>query len=792
MKKRLAVVLAALAVSRTIFAIPFFLTLQARITFVLAVLPVSRITAQERPRFRAQRRDAGNPDAASPSTEARASEATAGAPESIDPQLEAFRRAVQEGPFTEQADDPIGLDARDEELRTLRLPEPEEIVEEPISPREGAVLTAIPGVREVGHTIEIELRDGIAITREELRFTSSARLPAEVRYRLAVPDGAALVALEVCAEAGCRIGWPERYRSSPLSAYDDAARGRGAGERALPIAHAQGTRDERGEAIVVRAAPVLSGREPLVVRVTWALRTPVRGGQVRFVVPARGADARVGDAEVRIRAIDVVAPAIDGVPSEQGFVPCPSASRFAVTATLPLTGGVRASTAIVPCSAGRCMRLRALAGRPQVVASDVILAIDVSPSTVASARGRIAQTARAFLAMLPSRARVRVLAFAARAEEITRDWSSPTTVDAVQLERAVDRDLGSATRFEAIWALASGWAQAGTRIVILGDGGLTASGDARNALRAAREAGVLVASVNVADRPSTPALREAIESAEGLAIDAGIEAEEAAAGRSREPLEARLSPVLAPVVVREVRARIGAQRISLGSLRAGEEIVFESALTSGSASIELDGVPVRAAAAPPELAAALEALVGGGSVALVAVDARDLGRPEAGSCSARGPYATSSAVVPRNIPLALAHRRRCDPPPSTNLMPNRSQPRSGIPARILLASLRRRVMPRARACFRDDRRGRPDYEVRAPIRIELEDREIAAASVEGTLSPELRRCLLDAIDQLEVPGFEGRVIVRWTLYTAPVLPPPVIELAPSVAEEVDRVAVESH
>jgi hypothetical protein len=746
--------------------------------------------AQREGRRPARRTDAGfvAPHAGPAGSESAGADAAA--EPAVDPALEAFRRMVREDPFTDRADDPIGLDARDEEMRTMRLPEPEELVEERIPPQAGAVLTAVAGVRETWHTMEIELREGIAIAREEMRFTSSARLPAEVRYRLGVPEGAALVGLEICGSAGCRTGLPERDRSGPLSAYDDAARARGAGERALPIGHAVATRDEAGDAIVVRAAPVVAGCAPLVVRVQWALRTPVHGGRIRFLVPARGIDARVVDAQVSVRAIDLVAPAIDGTPSERRAEARSPASPFAITAALPQTAGVRATAAIVPCSAGRCARLRALAGRPQIDTADVILAIDASPSTMASARGRIAPTARVLLSMLPAGTRVRAVAFAARAEEITSGWSAPTAIDAGRLQRSVELDLGPATRFEAIWTLAGGWVREGTRIVIIGDGGLTEGPEGAAALRAAREAGAVLASVNVADRPSTPALRQAIESAGGLAIDAGSEADDAAAGRGQEPLESRISAVLAPIVVRQVSAHLGDGRLPLGALRAGEEIVWEGALRGASAALVLDGATTRAVPPPPELAPALEALAVGGSVALAAVDPADLARSGAGSCSARGPYATASAVVPRETPLALAHGRRCDSPPTTTIGPRRTEERSGIPSRVLLATLRRRVVPAARACFRDDRRGRAAYEVRAPIRLELADREIVAASVGGSITPELRRCLLEAIERLEVPSFEGRLIVTWALYTAAVLPPPTLELAPETADEVDRVVRE--
>jgi hypothetical protein len=718
----------------------------------------------------------------------------AGAP---DPELEDFRRMVRSDPFTRDGEDPIGIDARDDELRTMRLPEPEEIVEPRIPPQQGEVLTTVPGVRESAHGLDVELRGGLAIAREEMRFTSSARLPAEVQVRLAVPEGAALVSLEVCHAAGCRSGLPDRAAGA-LSAYDDAARARTAAPRPLPIAHARTARDDRGSAIVVRAAPVggSSGEQPsgeLIVRVGWAARTVVHGGRTEIVVPARGNDARVAEIAVRVSAIDVVAPEIDTVPAERAEIRRAS-SPITIRAATPVTAGTRATAEIVPCAAsgaasggaasGRCARVRVVAARPVIAPGDVVIAIDASPSTSATARGRIAPAVRALLAMLPAASRVRVVAFAARAEELGRGWASPTEIDRDAIDLAVDRALGSATRFEALWSAIEGDVRAGARVVIVGDGGWTESAESRAAVAAARARRIWLASIDVADRPTTPALRRAFEGSGFLAIDAGAAAEQAAARRDDGPLVARITAAIAPVAVRDVSLRNGGARIALGALRAGEEVRWEGPL-GGALAVSLDGSTSRGTAASAELAPALSALAGGGAVALAAVDPRDLARRDAGSCHAQGPYATESAVVARTVALALAHTRRCDPPaPESAAAP--AARRSGLPARVLLATLRRRVIPAARGCFRDDRRGRADYQERAELRLELADREIVGSSVEGEVEPELRACLSSALDNLEVPGFDGSVIVRWPLYTRAIAPPPVIELAPGLAADVDR------
>jgi len=43
-----------------------------------------------------------------------------------------------------------------------------------------------------------------------------------------------------------------------------------------------------------------------------------------------------------------------------------------------------------------------------------------------------------------------------------------------------------------------------------------------------------------------------------------------------------------------------------------------------------------------------------------------------------------------------------------------------------------------------------------------------------------------AIDTLDVPRFEGTVVVRYPLVTEPELAPPVLQLTPGLAASIDR------
>lgn len=699
---------------------------------------------------------------------------------SADPELEAFRRMIDADPFSGGGEDPLG---RDEAIRGMSLPGPDEIVEPRISPRTGEVLTAIPGVRESAHHTHITLRDGLALVHEELHFESNARVPAEVRYRLSVPEGAVLTGLSVCQNAGCRAGMP----ANSFYAYDDAVRARSAHAEALPIAHAERTRDERGLAIVIDAAPIAPRRDALIAHVHWAVRTPIRGGQIRFVLPPRGNDARIVPMELSVHAVDLVSPAVNGRPIELRHETPPANVPLLVEASLPITAGLSASGYVVPCDRGRCARLRVVASRPEIGEGDVVIAIDASPSTLVSARGRIAPAARALVSMLPSNARVRVLTFASRAIELSHGWSSPAQLASVPLESAVERELGPATRFEALFGEMGPWVTRGVRLVVIGDGGMTESEAARAAFDAAARQGMAISSVNVADRSTTGALRAAIERVRGLAVDVGGEAEEAAGGRGDGALVARLMALLATTSVRRAGVITGSRRMDLGSLSSGEELVWEGAIeTRQRVILEVDGSEHAASVPDGELALALRALADEGRTGFSALDSSDLAGEH--SCHVGGPYRSASAVGTPELGIAQARIRRCESEVGSSerfLEEPESRP-SRLPPEALRYSLRRRVIPAARACFRDDRAGRVAYQVRVVIRMELGDREITAAEVDGSIDESLRQCLLAALDRVEIPNFDGRIRAHWPLYTEAEMAPPVLELWPEVADEVDR------
>lgn len=504
---------------------------------------------------------------------------------------------------------------------------------------------------------------------------------------------------------------------------------------------------------------------------------------MRTAFPARPADDRVVRLALTVHAVDVVTPTLDGVPAEREET-LPAAASFVVRAATPLTAERRASGVSFACGDATCVRFRAVTPRPSLRPGDVVVALDASPSTVASARGRIAPTALALRGMLPGGSRVRVVAFGARAEEVTAGWTAPTALPTDALALAPDRDLGPATRFEAVWRLVSGWIHRGAHLVVIGDGGWTEGASATAALAQARRAGVVVHVLDVADRGSTRSLKQAFESTPDALLEVGPQAESAAAGRGDEALVERLTSMLAPAAVLRVEMRMGRTHVALGPLPVGDDRVWEGPL-SPTMRMSLDGTSARAEPAERLLGMALSALAV--PHALAALAPEDLARTGAGVCGAHGPYPTGSAVAGAAHALALAHGRRCEAAESSPPAVAAEPAPSGVPAQVLLASLRRRVIPPARACFRADRRGRAAYQERAVLHLTLADREVVASSVEGELGGPLAACLLEAADRVEVPDFRGRIGIRWPLYTDPAASSPVLMLLPAVADEVDAV-----
>jgi hypothetical protein len=174
------------------------------------------------------------------------------------------------------------------------------------------------------------------------------------------------------------------------------------------------------------------------------------------------------------------------------------------------------------------------------------------------------------------------------------------------------------------------------------------------------------------------------------------------------------------------------------------------------------------------------------------VDPRDLRGPEddwprtrpGKSCDRRGPKRRHGGLSSDEKPLWLVQERACVTPAKASAAAG-AEVGVGMPADPLLDMLRRRILPVARGCFRRDRAGRAKYDQRAVFAFTLAEREIVSATVEGRIAEELRRCLLAAVDSLEVPRFSGVVKVRYPLVTESVPLPEQVQLQAGTATELD-------
>lgn len=721
---------------------------------------------------------------------------------------EGFRALVDSDPFAADspidgaegiAVDPLAVDGT-EELSTATLPSEDTIVVERLPIARGEILAAVSGVRETEHRTRIELVAGLALVRTEMRFESSARHAAEIAYRIGAPRGAVPFALEVCHDEGhCRAGALEPA-TTRTSAYDAAlvATGPLAGE-ARPIGVLERASDG---ALVVRAAPVpaagiggdsVATRGRLLVRVGYAVALPVHGGVARLSLPPRGSDDRAASEQLSLAASDLVVPEIDGVEVAPGeTMERRSGQETSIVAHVPRTWSRREEAWSAPCGRERCVWARVSTARPSAARQDVILAIDASPSTGAGARGLLPEAALAVLAALPGGSRARVVAFAARAEGIVDAWTDVGEIEESALRRATELELGSATRFESLWAHVSSSIGRGAVLLWIGDGGITSSEEGRRALEEAQTRGVSVRFVSVADRESAPDLRAASERFGWPIVEVHAEALLATRNR-REALDARVAALVASEPPRRIAARTSTGPL-VRWLEPGGTITVASR-SRGRETIFLDGAAVGASDATGDLALAIAAMSSAGAsyetpgaaVRLVAAEAP----ASATACTGEQTVLHGSPRLARATPLpnrfAVVERRTCREPPSA---PAPAERRAGLSMAALRRTLRQRIIPRARECFRNDRRGRALYSAQVELVLALADMEVADVRVNGAIEPELRACMVRAADTLEVAPFEGVIVVRWPLYSRPEMPPPTLALHPDLATAIDRIGRE--
>lgn len=677
--------------------------------------------------------------------------------------------------------DPIGT-GDTASLRDVPEPSSNEPPEDPtlgpavptIESSRGEVLWAIPGIREVDHEVDIELADGMAVVDVEMRFISRARHAGEVRYRLPVPDDAIPVSLEVCRGAECRRGIADEPGSNS-HAYFDALRARGSSGK--PIGHVSRVAD----ALVVRAAPVDRG-SPTSVRLRWVARAPVRGGVARLRIPGRGNDLRVARASVRVSSSDLIGLSAHGRPFS-GTTRRDAWEAIEVAGNARSGGDARATLETFACGDGRCARARVVAGPRPGRAERFVVMIDASPSTLGPSRGRMHAALASLFGSMPAGSTVRVIAFAGRAEALVSEPRPPSEIALTSIANAPSMELGSATRFEAAWGVARGWGRA--HLIVVGDGGLTTGEPSTRAFAEAARRRVRLSVLNIADRPTSDALRRHADALGGAVVDAGTAAGLASREAGSQHLEEALLPLFAPRVTERVRLRTAGRSIELGALYAGEELHWEGPIR-GATSLSVGSARERATRSSQSWVAARGRAIAGLPTRLSAIDPVDLQVASRVDCHPRGPARRASGVG-GDDGMAPAEPLMCAPAPVATA-PNNAAPGRGVPAETLLQMLRGRIVPIARGCFRRDRAGRVDYSRRATFVFRLADREVTEAEVEGEIDDALRTCLMNAIDVLDVPYFEGEVAVRYPLYTEPGQRPPRIEIQRRVLDAVDRVA----
>ncbi len=722
-------------------------------------------------------------------------------------------------PWRSMVDDPLGLEPSDEDLGKSLLRDMDKDAKKkspagdahlfgPLPPpyraKKGKVVTAVASVRELEHKTAIDIAHGLAKIAVTMRFASVSEKPAEVRYRLAIPYDSGIESLKVCNTNGCRTGVIDR--PSELSLYDDAVLARGP-KPTLPIAHAAFQKDSRGFAIVVRAAPILKGSD-LTVNLSYVSPIRQHNGIVRLQLPARGMDPRAAPTAFEF-SDSIRDNLISNTPLKRdAWIPTEIVARTPVAAKRQI-------------KAWRFNCIKALCGRARVAAAteplrpvDLTLFIDASPSMVGPARGRVATAVSVLLASAPTGTRARALVFAARSKPIVKKFVDANEIPLASIANAVlESELGSATRFENTWDTAMSWPKRKRRntnrslVVIVGDGGLTTGRGHARPFSEAKRTGVEVSVLNLADRDAVSALREGAESTGGIVVNAAAESERASRGYGTAALEDRIAALFTTSVEKRVRIRLGRKTVDLGPLRAGEERVWEGLLETKRHRLLTRKRTIRFEQAPDQIAHGLEVRLARAMgkksprETLAAVDPEDFKpsqtpRPARGAkrerCDPRGPAWRKSGISSDEAPVALAEQRGCQKSDSQKAKkPRPEKPGKGMPSEPLLFMLRSRIIPVARACFRRDRAGRPNYRKRAVFRFQLSEREVTSADIEGAVSQKLRTCLLSAVDTLDVPYFSGNVIVRYPLITEAEPLPHQIELTPETAKQVDSLLRES-
>ena len=601
-----------------------------------------------------------------------------------------------------------------------------------IAPRIGEALTAIPGVHERQHRVTLRFEPGKVEVSSELEFDSQASTPAEIVYRLAAPKRALITHFEICDERGCRAGQRNSDAELPraLERYADLIRSR-------PMRDNADTADdfEHASAPSATAESVDDARgHAILIRAAaiWPVHALI--ARVTYVVPLRIYGGEMFF-DVLPRGTDPRAARLS-----LSVLPCAHANVF-----------VEGSDAgDEPWSADAWVRTRVNVRFDATLtrareAKDIALLVDVSPSMRGPTEGRILPAISAILADAPDGSEILADAFAARDTPLIAESEAAAGVSLTSFEGINGAQLGSSTRVVAAEQFIRNAIRKHARktheleIVVIGDGGLTDSAESRHLLhelahRAAHGEFRFVV-VNLSDQPTRALLGNTTIEAHGIELVPMRDGEQSdltvddvfLRAEFRQLFEARANTNISPPHSR-------------GAVPVGEK--YFSALPD----IDDDGA-------------------------------------YRNSCVRAGPAFTRDGLSSDAHPVALAAPLRCAAPPAIVINPPRA---SGLPAETVLNMLRTRIIPPARACFRQDRRGRADYQTRATYEFHVADREISSTEVRGEIAPALRACLEDTLERLDIPYFQGEIFVRYPVHTQSQEPDPVIELEENIRTQIDQ------
>ncbi len=636
---------------------------------------------------------------------------------------------------TERDLDPLGLDEAtgqglEDAARALQAPK----VPAPVA-RVGEVLSGIEGVFESAHRIRIKLAGGLAFVEETLEISNRSPHQAEVAYRLRVPHDSVPWTFSVCLEGRCREGVRVASTASRDAKTKSAAFSHA--DSNLPSAEMQLIREGQGRALSIHARPV--GPKPITLRVVYLTSAPVVGGAVRLTLPARGFDPRIAPADVSVESRE-----LDDLRPQREFRLDPSLGA-------EIVGTLKARPALLrvrthsKCAGAPCSREYLAATSQPIRSRETWLVIDVSPSMEGVARSRVPAVLIALLTQMPDDTTVRAFAFAAHADALGT-WPA-IEVPLSKLDDALLSERGAGTRVSSVLTR---WhedlARKRPRVVVISDGAFDPDPREQHALDRARRAGAELSLIALADNePSERSSRRFYES--GSVVHITTLADNALSRGEMDPLLERVTAVLSSAVA--------------SKLRAGESTVSE-----------------RRAPAPRGMHDA-------GDWLPVWLTRNDISRT-----SQQAAASNVLVVPPVTTAAAKAHASTIPAPAYTDSLPPEPPEATGMPKESVLDLLRTQLSPKARACLRGDRKGRADYAVGFAFRFLIARREVLEASIDGQVPSALRDCLLALLPQLHLPWFTGNLRVRYPVHTEREAEPPVIELEPDLARQVQRVIAE--